>query len=284
MGRLARWCGVLCVVGLGMVLGAGRLIRAGASAHLNPGAASEIAVPAAAATSTNKNLDSTDSFADGTPDFLRLHDASDRDSFRGWFTLIAEAQYYRGNKTPAEVDDCAALLRFSYHEALRRHDSAWTNAMLLPVPPRANQVRQYQYPYTPLRAAMFRVRDGEFNPGDGRNGTFAEFADAKSLWLYNTHNVGHDLRSARPGDLLFFRQAGHDLPFHAMIFLGRSQVEPGREQYVVYHTGPRGNSPGEIRRLSLIELMNYPDARWRPAPSNPAFLGVYRWNILRGDD
>jgi len=72
------------------------------------------------------------------------------------------------------------------------------------------------------------------------------------------------------------------MPFHAMIFLGRSQVEPGAEQFVVYHTGPTGKAAGEMRRLTVAELLNYPDARWRPVPSNPSFLGVYRWNILRG--
>ena len=74
------------------------------------------------------------------------------------------------------------------------------------------------------------------------------------------------------------------MPFHAMIFLGRSRIEPGSEQFVVYHTGPYGHDKGTIKRLSIAELMNYPDARWHPVPSNPAFLGVYRWNILRGGE
>ncbi len=74
------------------------------------------------------------------------------------------------------------------------------------------------------------------------------------------------------------------MPFHAMIFLGRSQIEPGHEQYVVYHTGPSARSAGEIRRLALAQLLNYPDPRWRPLADNPGFLGVYRWNILRGAD
>ena len=38
-------------------------------------------------------LDVSDSVGDGTPDFLRLHDAADRAAFRRWFTLLAEAQY-----------------------------------------------------------------------------------------------------------------------------------------------------------------------------------------------
>jgi hypothetical protein len=72
------------------------------------------------------------------------------------------------------------------------------------------------------------------------------------------------------------------MPFHAMIFLGHSQVRPDSEQFLIYHTGPSGSTPGEIRRLSVAQLLNYPDARWRPIASNPGFLGVYRWNILRG--
>jgi hypothetical protein len=33
----------------------------------------------------------------------------------------------------------------------------------------------------------------------------------------------------------------------------------------------------------MAELLDHPDARWRPINSNPNFLGVYRWNILRGN-
>ncbi|MGC2112302.1 MAG: DUF1175 family protein [Candidatus Korobacteraceae bacterium] len=223
-----------------------------------------------------------DSVGDGTPDFLRLHDAADRRAFRRWFTLLAEAQYYRGKSLPAEIDDCAALLRFSYREALREHDAAWAHAMALPAPPAVSDIQQYQYPYTPLAAALFRVRGGAFSESDLRNGAFAEFANAEALWRDNTFSVGKELARARPGDLLFFRQDGGRMPFHAMIFLGHSQIDPDSEQFVVYHTGPDGNRAGEIRRLSVAQLVNYPDPRWRPVTSNPVFLGVYRWNILRG--
>ena len=37
----------------------------------------------------------SDSFEDGTPDFLRLDDDNDRRAFRRWFTYIAEAQYFQ---------------------------------------------------------------------------------------------------------------------------------------------------------------------------------------------
>jgi len=226
--------------------------------------------------------DNNDSMGDGTPDFLRLHDPADRLAFRQWFTLLAEAQFYR-EKPQSEIDDCAALLRFAYREALRDHDSEWTKAMASPVPSTAGEIKQYHYPFTPLGAEIFRVRGGSFSANDLRDGAFAQFANAETLWRDNTYLVGHSLTRARPGDLLFFRQEGADMPFHAMIYIGRSQIEPGTQQYVVYHTGPDGDSQGIIKRLSLAELMDFPDPRWRPQASNPTFLGVYRWNILRGD-
>jgi len=229
-------------------------------------------------------LDGSDTIGDGTPDFLRLHDPADRMAFRRWFTLLAEAQYFRGRALPAEIDDCAALLRFAYREALRPHDAAWAREMALPVPASASDIQQYQYPYTPLAAALFRVRGGSLQANDLHDGSFAQFADVETLWRHNTHFVGRDLSRTRPGDLLFFRQDGQRMPFHAMIFVGQSQIEPGNEQYFVYHTGPSERSPGEIRRLSVAQLLNYPDACWRPISGNPGFLGVYRWNILRGAD
>jgi hypothetical protein len=230
-------------------------------------------------------LDTSDSVGDGTPDFLRLHDGADRATFRRWFTLLAEAEYYR-HQSLGEIDDCAALLRYAYREALRQHDSAWAKLVALPIVPSAGDIRQYQYPYTPLGAGLLRVREGRFAADNIHDGAFGQFADAKTLWRYNSYFVGRDVARARPGDLLFFRQAGQDLSFHAMIYLGPSQVDgaSGGEPLVIYHTGPIGESKGEIRRPPLAQLMNFPDPRWRPAPSNPSFLGVYRWNILRGGE
>ncbi len=229
-------------------------------------------------------LDALDSVGDGTPDFLRLHDAADRAAFRRWFALLSEAQFYQHQSSPVEIDDCAALLRYAYREALRLHDSAWAKTVALPAAPAAGDIRQYQYPYTPLGSGLFRVRGGSFTADDLHNGAFAQFADAKTLWRYNSYFVGRDIARARPGDLLFFRQEGHDLAFHAMIYLGPSQVDAAGEPLVVYHTGPIGRLKGEVRRPTLAQLMDFPDPRWRPVASNPSFLGVYRWNILRGTD
>ncbi|MGA2148800.1 MAG: DUF1175 family protein [Bryobacteraceae bacterium] len=226
-------------------------------------------------------LDARDSFEDGTPDFLRLDDEHDRQAFRHWFTYLAEAQYFQTKPRPAEIDDCAALIRYAYREALHAHDSGWAESAGLALVPAFDSVVKYRYPSTPLGAALFRVHAGGFRPADLANGAFAQFADAKTLLRLNTHFVSRDAGRALAGDLLFFRQSGAETTFHSMIYLGASQFERGGGPYAVYHTGPDGRNPGEIRRPALAELMRFPQPEWRPEPNNPGFLGVFRWNILR---
>jgi len=229
-------------------------------------------------------LDPTDEFGDGTPDFVRLQDASDQIAFRRWFTFLAESAYFqKDNERHAEVNDCAALIRFAYREALRRHDAPWANFWHLRQLPGITSVHKYEYPHTALGPALFRTRPGAFAPDDITNGTFAEFADAESLRRYNTHFVSRDLSAARPGDLLFFRQEGHRMPFHAMIYVGSSSFSEGIG-WLIYHTGPGQGNGGEMRRVTVAELQQHPEFCWRPVKQNPAFLGVYRWNILREED
>jgi uncharacterized protein YfaT (DUF1175 family) len=224
----------------------------------------------------------SDSVGDGTPDFLRLDAPEDRVAFVRWFTFLGEVQYFQEPQDlPRDVADCAGLIRFAYREALREHDGAWATALKLPLVPAIPPVKKYRYPFTPLKASLFRVVGGSYQEQDRSSGAFAEFADARTLRRYNTHFVTRDLRYARPGDLLFFEQAGQNLPFHAMIYLGQSQIEPGSVEYVVYHTGPAGNERGEIRRPSVAELLEHPLPQWRPVAGNSSFLGVSRWNILR---
>jgi uncharacterized protein len=235
-------------------------------------------------------FDPADSYGDGTPDFLRLHTAQDRQAFRAWFTAIAEEQADRpATKLPAEIGDCAALLRFAYREALHVHDEPWLDSHGLEFS--APSIRQYAYPETPLGANLFRVRPGIFLPQDLDNGAFAQFADARTLMQRNTYLIGRDLRLARPGDLIFYRQLDQDSPydvpgdsqhdhspFHSMILCG------DKASWVVYHTGPIHHGKGEMRRLLITDLLHHPDARWRPLNQNANFLGVYRWNILREGD
>lgn len=223
---------------------------------------------------------SADSFGDGMPDALRLHSPEDRLAFRKWFTAIAEQEAdLSAARMPAEINDCAALLRFCYREAVVRHDARWMDEQ-----PEAEEfvqfssIAQYRYPETPLGLNLFRVRPGPYTPGDERNGSFAEFADAHALLTLNAYFVSRNVREALPGDLLFYRQLEQNSPWHSMIVTGQPA------EWVIYDTGPIGKGPGEIRRVTITDLLHHPDARWRPLPENTNFLGVYRWNILRDGD
>jgi uncharacterized protein len=258
--------------------------------HANPSAHVQ-AIPAALAHS-RPVLAWGDRFSDGTPDFLRLTDPADQAAFRRWFTLIAEYQAVRPPaEVPSEVADCASLLRYSYREALKRHDESWLQASGIDVSAPPGEIRAWSYPHTPLGAALFRVRPGEFQADDLSNGAFAQFADAKTLVERNAYFVSRDVRAALPGDLLFYRQFGQSSPWHSMIV-----VRSGSKAEVVYDTGPDHGKPphgrgpvrggpgqrGELRRVLLSELLDHPQPQWRPLSGNPNFLGVYRWNILRG--
>jgi hypothetical protein len=278
-GNLNRWLGVATLataVVAGYSLFPLRRLSSGSGSPVSARTTSAVA------SSPDSNFDLSDSYDDGTPDGLRLQDESDRQIFRRWFAFLAESQYFAPGTTGTEIGDCAALLRFAYREALRHHDANWAASLGLPVTPELGNIAQYDYPHTPLGAALFRIRTGSFLPQDLHSGAFAEFADANSLRRFNTYFVSRDIRLAQRGDLLFFYQPGQRSPYHAMIYLGRSQLEQRPESFVVYHTGPMGKKVGELRRLSVGELLAHPLPRWRPLRENPAFLGVYRWTILRG--
>ena len=108
-------------------------------------------------------LDTADSAQDGTPDFLRLDDADDQRAFRRWFTFLAETQFFQPREArPAEIVDCAALIRYAYREALRAHDGRWATDAHLPLAPGIASPAKYQYPFTPLGADLFRVQPGRF--------------------------------------------------------------------------------------------------------------------------
>jgi len=221
-------------------------------------------------------LDDADSFEDGTPDFLRLHGEEDRQAFRVWFGAIADAMAAKpAANLPAEIDDCAALLRYAYRESLHAHDAGWLVSQDLEALAQFPSVQQYHYPQTPLGVSLFRVKPGRFVADDLSSGSFGQFADAKTLMQRNTYFVSRDIRVAREGDLIFFRQLEQNSPYHSMAVTGEDA------SWVVYHTGPIGKAKGEMRRVAVEDLLHHPDARWRPVPENSNFLGVFRWNILR---
>ena len=197
-------------------------------------------------------------------------DAQDRAAFLAWFTLLADAQFYRPT---ADVIDCAGLVRHAAREALREHSPEWQRRMAIP----GGHVR-------PDVRARLDGRDGLlpiFRVSAAAPPAYAEFADARTILHLNATRLGRDAAMARPGDLLAFHQPGQRFPEHLMVFVGRSSFEPDRDDWVVYHTGPDAatHNAGEMRKATLADLRRHPAPRWRPLRDNPAFLGVYRLRI-----
>jgi len=204
-----------------------------------------------------------------------LLDDTDRRAFRAWFTLLADAQFER--QTP-DVVDCASLVRHAYREALRTHSPEWYRTNHLPIVAAIPDVRE-RPPVQGTSWPLFRVAS---HPD-----RYAEFADAATIIRMNARLVARDVTAAQPGDLIFFRQESGESPaagvYHLMVFVGASRFDPGRPDWVVYHTGPVDGGPGEVRKATVADLLRHPAARWRPQRSNPAFMGVYRLQIVDGE-
>lgn len=253
--------------------------RSSAAPAHGPRAAARSAAP-----STSAAAPWEDSDRDGLPDRAELRTHADRESFRRWFTGLAEMQFYAPSRDWSEAQrDCAGLVRFAWREALRAHDRAWFRRMGEGYEPLAPEVRAYTLERGPLGEKLFRTAPGPFDERDLAGGAFSEFADARTLKEFNTEFVGRDRRAAEPGDLLFFHQPrAENYPFHVMLFLGPARLDAeGAADWVVYHTGASPGDAGEVRKVRLSVLDRHPDPRWRPRAENRNFLGFYRLKILK---
>lgn len=225
-----------------------------------------------------------DADVDGFPDRAELRSYNDRENFRRWLAAIAELQFYHlSEEWNAAQRDCAGLVRFSMREALRTHNRAWFRKMGAAYEPLAPDVTAYNLDDSPLGEKLFRTHPGTFDEGDLGNGTFSEFADARTLKEFNCQFIGGDRRQAQPGDLLFFYQPWvQKFPYHVMIFLGQPrEAAEGANDWVVYHTGASPTDAGTVKKVRLAVLENHPDRRWRPIASNRNFIGFYRLKILQ---
>jgi uncharacterized protein YfaT (DUF1175 family) len=182
---------------------------------------------------------------------LYLSSPVDRQAFRRWFAFMAESRYY-AHKRVHEITDCAALVQWSFREALIPHDTAWARITDLPIFP-----------------SMPSVQEGAWTGEQ-------EEADASDLHHNRTWFVSRDIRSALPGDLLFFEAAG-DSAEHVMIYIGASQILPSSRNWVVY-LADRGR---EVEKVTVDSLLSPDYGDWRPRSENPRFLGVWRFNLLR---
>lgn len=213
---------------------------------------------------------------------VRFADAADREAFGRWFVLLADAQFYRA--TP-DVDDCAALVRHAVREALRSSSPDWRRRIALPAGSAVPAPVHARAAQVDGALRLFRVRA---DPGPD----YAEFADARTLVSLNARPLGRETTALRPGDLLYFHQDGQSLPDHLMVFVGPSAFEAEGRDWVVYHTGPSAprpagvpapgsppGSPGEVRKVRLVDLVRHPSPAWRPVAANPRFVGIFRLSL-----
>ena len=224
-----------------------------------------------------------DTDRDGIPDGEELASSSDRQHFRQWFTGIAEMQFYEMSKAwNVEQQECAGLVRFAWREALRRHTNEWFSRMGPGYEALAPDVNAYDLENGLLKEKIFRTDDGAFKGADIADGSFSDFADARTLKSFNTFFVSRDRRDAQAGDLLFYYQPWvQKYPYHVMIFLGQArEASEDANDWVVYHTGASPVDKGTVKKVRLAVLDHHPDPRWRPIELNKNFLGFYRLKIL----
>lgn len=139
--------------------------------------------------------------------------------------------------------DCAGLVRFAYRSAYR----------LL----------------RPERLATPLWRDSLGRPSD--------FADAEALLSQSFTPLGREERTAEQllsGDLLAFRQEQPQGPVFHLMLVVRPQDKAHAPARVVYHPGEPGAA---VRSGELRLLASEAPLEWRPLPSNPAFLGFFRF-------
>ena len=224
---------------------------------------------------------------DGFPDKAELLNYYDRENFRLWFVYIALSQYYHPSAFWNEKErDCAGLIRFSYKEALKRHDNKWFSSMPYLVNVKIPDVSRFNYPNIPiLGTRIFRIAPGEFKKDelDNISTFFSPYANTYNLIKYNMVRIGKEDRDIKKGDILvFYNPYDPEMMFHTMIFIGRDPIDSddGINDWLIYHTGPRVNDRGIIKKVRREMLRHHKDPRWRPIVSNPFFLGYFRFKIL----
>lgn len=279
---LKRWLALA-----GVVIASTTALAWSVSRLHHTGKIEEVSVPlkrGSGVVSPESNSPLIDSDNDGMPDFIELRSFQDRDSFRRWFTAIAETQFYQlSDQWNAEQRDCAGLARFAMREALRHHDRIWFQKMGPAYQTVASDVKSFDLDHNSFGEKIFRTDFGSFVENDIHNGRFSEFADARTLKSFNVVFVSRDRREAQPGDLLFYYQPWvQKFPFHVMIFLGQAHIATnGAQDWVVYHTGSSPVDKGTVKKVELSVLDRHPDPRWQPVERNKNFLGFYRLKILQ---
>lgn len=176
---------------------------------------------------------------DGTP----VDDGARDGVLRQLIAEVATAQVKAIDPAWQEAQrDCAGLVRFSYRSAFAR-----------------------------------LARDGKAPPLFlDQRGRAVDFADAETLVTRSFVPLGRGdeaRRALRSGDVLAFRseRADGEVVWHLMLAVVPA---PGTGARVVYHPGEAG---ARVRTGALAALEREAPLEWRPTPSNPSFLGFFRY-------
>ena len=102
-------------------------------------------------------------------------------------------------------------------------------------------------------------------------GVFTSSPTAGGLRGWNMRPLGKGLDGLEDGDVLFFERPWEEPPDDPQVYCAGT---------LVYRGPSVGGRPGRVRAAALSALLQHPDPRRRPLPTNPYFLGVYRWRIL----
>jgi len=223
------------------------------------------------------NTQSAATDRDGFSDHQELQDPVNRERFRRWFTVIAASQfYYQHPRWPKVRRDCAGLICFAYQEAFKPHTNQWFTGYKYLTDTNIPDINP-----SPPGPDYFLA------PADPHGTELKKFpaVSARLLMQYNSRRISSELDdTVEPGDLLFFRYRNENQledQYHAMILLNLHRTPDGQwDGDVVYHTGPDGDTPGEVRKVSISQLNNHPDDTWSVKPHNPHFLGFFRFHIL----
>jgi uncharacterized protein YfaT (DUF1175 family) len=177
-------------------------------------------------------------------------------NFRAWMVRIMQEQIRQGLSPRWVQHDCAGFVRYAVAESLRAHDQRWLKANGLSAEQLPAELHLSPAQET-LRHAWRRM--------DGSKGAYVS---AIGLVQGNSRYVAKDFNLAQPGDLLFFDQGDEQ---HLMVWMN------GR---VIYHTGTVTAQDNGLRAISVSQLLQWKDTRWRPVQDNPNFIGVYRLAFL----
>ena len=227
----------------------------------------------------NFYLTQSDTDNDGFPDNAELNNESDRRSFRLWFVRIADSQFLkRDNSWNGQERDCSGLIRYSYREALKKHNELWNKRTGIIIDKNLSDIKSFNYPKVPILgknifqvSASTKQKVHKVSFEKNRNYYFSIFADAESLLKYNTSFVSRNISDALMGDLLFFvrKKDGKNI-YHSMI-VSQNELD---KIIIIYHTGDNNN----LKRIKSDYLKN--SLIFNPISENKNFLGVYRFKIL----